>query len=259
MGSSEVQGRLWGAAPRDWLENEPFSVPLYEAVFAALAIGAGVRLLDAGCGAGLALQMAAARGATVSGIDAAEALLEVARERVPDADLRHGDLEELPFADDAFDVATSFNAVQYAAAPGVALGEIRRVVRPGGAVAIVTWGDPERCDTRAVLAAVGSLLPPPPPGAVGPFALSAPGRLEEFATSAGLRAERAAEVPAPFTFSSLDDAVRIQISAGPLQRAVEHAGDEATRRTLREAFAPAVRADGSICHQNVFRYLIARA
>lgn len=259
MGSSEVQGRLWGAAPQDWLENEPFSVPLYEAVFAALAIGDGLRLLDAGCGAGLALQMAAARGATVSGIDAAEALLEVARERVPDADLRHGDLEDLPFADDAFDVTTSFNAVQYAADPEVALGEIRRVVRPGGAVAIITWGDPERCDTRAVLTAVGRLLPPPPPGAVGPFALSAPSKLEEFAASAGLRAERAAEVPAPFSFASLDDAVRIQLSAGPLQRAVEHAGEEATRQALRDAFAPFVRADGSIHQENFFRYLIARA
>ena len=56
-------------------------------------------LLDAGCGAGLALQIAAKRGATVTGFDASAALLEIAAERVPGADLRRGDLESLPYGD----------------------------------------------------------------------------------------------------------------------------------------------------------------
>jgi len=60
-----------------------------------------------GCGAGLATQMAVERGASVTGIDAAEALLTVARRRLPEADLRYGDLEKLPYPDGSFDVVTS--------------------------------------------------------------------------------------------------------------------------------------------------------
>jgi ubiquinone/menaquinone biosynthesis C-methylase UbiE len=54
----------------------------------------------------MAAQLAAARGAQVSGIDAAEALVAIARSRVPEGDFHQGDIEEFPFADEMFDVAT---------------------------------------------------------------------------------------------------------------------------------------------------------
>jgi hypothetical protein len=64
MGTAEVQGALWGAAARDWSElNEPHCAALYEAVFDAIGVDGSTELLDAGCGAGLALQIAAKRGA----------------------------------------------------------------------------------------------------------------------------------------------------------------------------------------------------
>jgi trans-aconitate methyltransferase len=85
MGSSAGQGKLWGAAPQDWVDNERFGIPLYEAVFDAVALTTGIRLLDLGCGAGLAMQMAVQRGASVTGIDAAEGLPAVAHQRVPAA------------------------------------------------------------------------------------------------------------------------------------------------------------------------------
>jgi trans-aconitate methyltransferase len=68
-----------------------------------MGITRGTRLLDVGCGAGLALQLAAKRGATVAGFDASAGLLEVARERVPEADLRQGDVETLPCPDGGFE------------------------------------------------------------------------------------------------------------------------------------------------------------
>jgi hypothetical protein len=56
MGTSTVQGELWGAKPDDWTElGEPVSMPVFQAVFDAAGIGAGTRVLDAGCGAGGAL------------------------------------------------------------------------------------------------------------------------------------------------------------------------------------------------------------
>src|SRR5881396_1725198 len=71
------------ARARDWAEiQERMLVPLYEAAYDRLGIGPGTRLLGLGCGSGLALLLAAARGARVSGVDADEARLELARERL---------------------------------------------------------------------------------------------------------------------------------------------------------------------------------
>src|SRR5947199_5298595 len=136
MGSAAVQGPLWGASAKDWAAiAEPGQIPFYEAAFDAIKLRPGTTLLDVGCGAGLALELARTRGADVSGLDAAEGLLTVARERLPDADLRQGDIEDLPYRDDAFDAVTAFNSVQYAADPVQALREIKRVARPGAPVA----------------------------------------------------------------------------------------------------------------------------
>jgi trans-aconitate methyltransferase len=62
----------------------------------ATGIGEGVSVLDVGCGSGEFCELAAARGARVSGIDAAAGLIEVARRRLPEADLRVGAIEQLP-------------------------------------------------------------------------------------------------------------------------------------------------------------------
>ncbi|MCB1968200.1 MAG: class I SAM-dependent methyltransferase, partial [Candidatus Accumulibacter sp.] len=160
-----INGRPWGARARDWADiQEGGCRPVYLAVFERVGLRAGMRCLDAGCGAGMASQIAAERGALVSGLDAADNLLAIARERVPAGDLRVGDLEGLPFADHSFDLVTGFNSFQFAGNPGLALAEARRVTRPGGHVAIVTWGSPEGMEAASLLAALRPLLPPPPPG-----------------------------------------------------------------------------------------------
>jgi len=74
-----------------------------------------------------------------------------------------------------------------------ALQEARRVARPDGTVAILNRGRPEHCEATAIIKALGSLLPPPPLGAPGPHALSAPGELEDLAQRAGLPPGHAAE------------------------------------------------------------------
>ncbi|GIU89352.1 MAG: hypothetical protein KatS3mg010_0451 [Acidimicrobiia bacterium] len=260
MGTAEVQGALWGAAADVWSELvEPLSTPLFETVLEALGVGAGTKLLDAGCGSGLALQIARERGAAVSGLDASAALLEVARRRVPDGDVRQGELEELPFDSNTFDAVTAFNSVQYAASPVGALREIARVAKLGASVAVVTWAPPERCETRLVLAAVGSLLPPPPPGAGGPFALSEPGRLEDLVAEAGLTPKHADEVSVEFAFADLDTAVRAHLSSGPARRAIEVAGQDAVEAAIRTALEPSVQPDGTSRHANAFRYVVASA
>ncbi len=258
MGSAERQGPLWGAAARAWSElNEPHCAPVYETVFDDIGAGPGMALLDAGCGAGLALQLAAKRGATVTGLDASEALLEIARERNRGTDIRHGDLEALPFNDDAFDAVTAFNSVQYAADPVAALRELRRVARPDAPVAVLPWGRAEQCETRVILAALGRLMPPPPGAAPGgPFALAEPGRLESLITEAGLHVDRAGEAHMAFEFLDLDTAVEARLTSGPARVAIDSSGQAAVRAALAEAYAGNRRRDGSYRQANVFRYVI---
>jgi len=258
MGSAEVQGKLWGARARDWAEvQEPLTRPLYEAALSAADVGAGTRLLDAGCGAGLALRIAADKGAAVTGFDASDGLITVARERVPEADIRQGDLELLPWDDGAFDVVTAFNSIQYCTDAKAALAELRRVVVDGGRVVVATWGQPERCETRTLLAALGSLLPPPPPGAGGPFALSAPGLLETFVDEVGLTTVAGDEVATPFVYADLDAAVHAALASGPAARAIEHSGEQAVTETVTEALRPYVTDDGTVRQENTFRYVVA--
>ena len=260
MGSADIQGALWGAAAEDWATLiEPQSTRLFEAVLDAVGVAAGTSYFDAGCGAGLALQLARARDATVAGLDASAGLLEVARRRVPEGDIRQGDLEELPFTSDVFDAVTAFNSVQYAADPVAALRDIARVARAGAPIGIVTWGAAEDCETRSVLAAIGGLLPPPPPGAGGPFALSDPGKLEALAAAAGLTPKHAADVPVAFTFADIDTAIRGHLSSGPARRAIETAGRDAVAAALRSALESSIHSDGRSRQSNVFRYLVAVA
>jgi SAM-dependent methyltransferase len=252
------QGTLWGAAPDDWAEIcEPLSRPLYEATFAALAPLKGLAVLDAGCGTGLALRLAAAYGAKITGVDATAPMLDLARDRLPQADLRIGDLEQLPFADATFDVVTAFNSVQYAASPQAAVRELARVTKVGGRVAIGIWGDPAQCETEAVFQRVRALAPPPP-GTHTPLALSTKGVLEDLLRKAGLVAAGSGDVSCPFVYPDLTTAWRGQRSVGPVRRAIEMVGEDLVRAAVVGALEPYRRPDGSYRQENMFRYLVAQ-
>lgn len=258
--TADANGRYWGARPRDWAELQEVSFrPLYSAAFDRVALGAGAQYLDIGCGAGLALQMAAARGAEVAGVDAADGLLSIARERTSRADLHLGDLEELPFADASFDLVTGFNSFQYAGNPLYALSEAARVVRPNGQILIATWGDPATMDAASFVKALGPLLPPPPPGAPGPFALSDELALREFAVRAGLEPLEVFDVECTFEFDSETTAYRGLSASGVAARAIEHSGADTVRRAHATAIGPFRQPDGSFRLGASFRCLMARS
>jgi len=112
---------------------------------------------------------------------------------------------------------------------------------------------------RLVLGAIGSLLPPPPPGAGGPFALAAPGALEALVDSAGLKADRVIDVPTPYIYPDVDTAVQGQLASGPARMAIERAGRDAVSSALVDVLESVTKSDGSVHMDNVFKVVIAHA
>lgn len=257
--TAAVNAPLWGSRAQDWAEQEGQCRPAYLAAFDRLGMGAGWTHLDAGCGTGVAAQLSAERGASVRGLDASPNSLAIARQRVPTAEFLEGDLEALPYADDSFDLVTGFNSFQYAGNPGVALGEAKRVARPGGRVLIMTWGEPEGMEAASLIRAFGPLMPPPPSGAPGPFALSDEVALRAFATGAGLEPLEVFDVPSPWHYADLSTALRGQLSSGVAVRAINHSGGEVVRTTISRAMEPYRQPDGSYTVGASFRCLTARA
>lgn len=159
------------ARTRDWAEiQERMLVPLYEAAYDRLGIGPGTRLLGLGCGSGLALLLAAARGAQVSGVDADESRLELARERLtPDGMPEHtrvvsGGLEAAAPGDAAFNVVTAFHPVGcVSTVEGLtaSLTAAAELAERGSAVVLGGWGPVERCATAGVLRVAERLADPP--------------------------------------------------------------------------------------------------
>lgn len=117
--------------------------PVSEHVVALSGVGDGDSLLDIACGTGNAALIAARRGATATGLDSAERLVQVAQDRATtaglDATFVSGDAQDLPFEDGSFDVAVSVFGVIFAPDAEQAIAEALRVVRPGGSVLISHW------------------------------------------------------------------------------------------------------------------------
>jgi ubiquinone/menaquinone biosynthesis C-methylase UbiE len=253
--SAQFWGRLWGTLPTDWAGVEEAQLPTYETAIERLGIGDGQVVLDLGCGSGVFLRAAADRGAQVAGLDAAEGLLSIARRRVPEAVLLRGDMQELPFADDTFDVVTGFSSLFFADDMTRALREACRVCKPGGTVLAQVFGRPERCSLEAMKRAIVPLL-----GIEGDepaywrFDL-----LESVAREAGLTPLESFYTSWAYEFADDAEMLSAMLSAGSAVAAVEHAGREPVVEAICGSLAPYREADGSYVMPNEWHYLVARA
>ncbi|MFD7975904.1 class I SAM-dependent methyltransferase [Streptomyces sp. NPDC059071] len=229
---------------RDWAEiQERMLVPLYEAVYGRLGVGAGSRVLGLGCGSGLALLMAAGRGARVAGADRDHARGALARERLPGVPLAVSGLPE----GGPYDVITAFHGTA-----GVAggLAAATPMAERGAAFVLAGWGPAERCATASVLRVAARLADRRPADRDA---------LEETAAAAGLRPDGSGRVACPFGYADRDSAVRGLLSTGEFDAAVRATDPDQVEKELLEALEPYVRADGTVWMANVFRYVIARS
>ncbi len=253
------QGELWGRGARDYAAfQEPMFAELWSATLDAAHVEAGVRVLDAGCGAGGACAVALTRGAIATGVDAAAEMIAIARARVAGAQFRIGEIDELPFADGEFEAVVAVNALQTAVRSDRAVSEFARVCRVGGRVAIAAFADPAASDVGRVFRAIRGLFERPPAGG-GPFALSAedaPRALVDRA--AALRFESMSDAAYAYRYPDMETALRGMMSAGGTWRAAEILGEDRVRDAVRVALEGLRQPDGTVRMTNRFRIVAAR-
>jgi SAM-dependent methyltransferase len=256
--SADRNGQAWGMRARDWSEVEADQRPTYEEAIRRAAIGAGQTVLDVGCGSGAFLRVAADHGATVYGLDASRELLQIACERVPEADLCQGDLQQLPYPDDRFDAVTGFNSFFFADDMVAALREAGRVAKTGAPVVIQVWGRPEHFDLGLMKAVLARFRPTPPPGRLDPTELWRHGNLEALATQAGLVPDHAFNLRWAYEYADEESMLRAMLSAGGFGAIVADR-QEAARVAVLEALSGCRTPAGGYRIDNEWHYLIARA
>ena len=218
----------WGRLAVDFATlSEPANCREYVAMHQHLEIGAGDQVLDMACGSGLAIELTRARGAVCAGIDAAQRLVAVARDRNPDSDIRVGDMNELPWPAGSFDVVTSFRGI-WGTTPR-AVTEAARVLRPGGRLGITVWGHLKASAGAWALAPFRLAAQSKVENQAAMVALGRPGVGERLLTDGGFQDVRRVDVPFVWEFADPDTYARALASTGPAYEAIQHVGAEQFR------------------------------
>jgi SAM-dependent methyltransferase len=135
------QKATWEAG--DFGQVARYNIYTAEQFMARLPLKSGLRVLDVACGTGNLAVIAARHGCETQGVDIASNLVVQARARAQREGLviqyREGDAEQLPYADGNFDAVVSMYGIMFAPQPDLVAAELKRVLKPGGFVALVNW------------------------------------------------------------------------------------------------------------------------
>ena len=247
----------WEAMAPGWerrrAQLEAALTPVREWLIGALGPGPGETVLELSAGPGdtgfAAAALVGERGRLVS-TDFSPEMLEVARRRgaalgLENVDYRVIDAERIELGDDAVDGVLCRSGYMLMADPAAALSETRRVLRPGGRVALSVWGAPEDNPWASVggrILVERGHLAPPEPGAPGIFAMADEERLRSLLEGAGFTEVRNDHVSVSWPFSDLDDYERWVVEiAGPLAmvvRGLPAAERDELRSGIGASFAP---------------------
>jgi SAM-dependent methyltransferase len=239
-----------------------FTVPVAAHLVRFAGIRAAESVLDVGTGTGVVAVTAARTGARVSALDLTPELLVEARENAkiagyPEIAWQEGDAESLPYADGSFDVVVSQFGHMFAPRPEVVVAEMRRVLRPGGRIAFVTW-PPEHLVGR-MFGLIGRHSPPPPPGVAPPPLWGNPAVINE--RLAGTFGEPFFErgVMAYPALSLAHYRRFIEASIGPMRKLIEGLADAPDRLARVRAEFDALVTPYFVENQVQQSYLLTRA
>lgn len=242
-------GPLFGARARAWADtwegSQGWGTRVYKHVLHGADIGSGTTVLDCGCGAGRFVRLAVERGADVAGIDAASELVEIAARRSPQADLRVGDFEVLPWPDGSFDVVMRLGSTsgENSAISGANTCGIPESASRVGTTTHTRPRHTRRASPRAITwsSANWKVLK-----LSGMFALSAPGKLEEVLAMARMSPCSDDTIEATVVFPDAAAAVRAFLSAGATALAIRHSGQPAVEKAVYDALDPFIEDLGRV-------------
>jgi ubiquinone/menaquinone biosynthesis C-methylase UbiE len=227
--SADAYGRFMGR----------YSEPLADHFVDFAGVESGARALDVGCGPGaLTARLVDRLGAeAVAAIDPSASFVEATRQRFPDADVRAGGAEQLPFADDGFDLALAQLVVHFMKDPVAGLREMSRVTKSGGVVAASVWDHASKAGPSSVYwEAVKSV--DPTAADQGTLAGAREGHLVELFESAGLKDIEQSSLTVRVPYTSFDEWWEpYTMGVGPAGEYVaklDTAGREALQRACRE-------------------------
>lgn len=222
-----VQRESWGL----FAPLAAFTTPGAALLVDYAGVKRGDKVLDVACGTGVVAVTAARKGAQVKGLDLTPALLEDARKNAAvigaPIEFTEGDAEALPYKDGEFDVVLSQFGHMFAPRPEVVVKEMLRVLKPGGRIAFSTW--PPELMIGRMFSIVARYLPPPPPGAAPPPAWGDPNVVRERLGDKVRDLEFHREELAFPALSPQHYRANMEITAGPVIKAVEMLAKEPAR------------------------------
>jgi SAM-dependent methyltransferase len=256
---------MWGSVAGSWAHHADYAdargAETTERLLALAGLAPGERVLELACGPG-GLGLAAAQRVGPEGevvlSDVASEMTAIAAARAADLGLanvsfRELDLERIEQPDGSYDTVLCREGLTLVLDPARALGEIRRVLRSDGRVALAVWGPRERNPwlglvLDAVSAQIGA--PVPPPGIPGPFSLGDPDALGALLSGAGFSGMRVTELAVPLRAGSFDERwAGTSALVGPLAAilaSMPEAGVQALRERAREAARPYETGSGGL-------------
>ena len=253
----KAAGSAWGHAAADWAYLwEPSIRDAADHIFDRVGLGPGTELLDVACGSGYAAAVARRRGASTTGIDASTELVEIAKRRDPAGDYRAGDMFDLPYDKESFDVVTAFNGI-WGGCEG-AIAEAARVTRPGGWLGITFWGPGRALDLRDWFLALGSTTNDTKTEMIGLASIGSPGIAEKLFTGQGFNVVERGASASVLEFADEEIAWQALRSPGLVKPALDSRGDDALRDLLLPAVEQFRAADGSYRIVNELTHVIGQ-
>jgi enediyne biosynthesis protein CalE5 len=268
----------WQAAAAGWrtwcptLEAEHAGQAASKALIDRARVGPGDRVLDVAAGYGepglTAARAVGPRGQVVC-CDISQPMLDFAQQRATDAGIGNielvvGDAEDLDFGRERFDAIVSRAGIMYFVDVAGTLRRLRSWLRPGGRLAATVWSTPDKVGFAAPVPVMRQMLelPPPLPGAPGPFALGDAARLATVAAEAGFEHVETGTVEVVYELDSPAAATRwLRDVAPPIAGLVNGRSPDLQQRVwdqVTEAWTPYTGRNGQVRLENEALWVTAQ-
>lgn len=242
-----------GLTPQAAQSYEEFFVPAIfhqwpEQIISASAISESDDVLDLGCGTGALTRKIVGRAGTTIGIDLSESMLGVARQVCPAATFQQGSADDLPFEDSSFDTVVSAFMLMFLSDPKKAVGEMQRVLRPGGRLVASVWqGLGDNPVYEALVEAIREVIDDASAESMAwPFLMGDVKKIEEVFDVVGLSTPSITPHDGYATFPSVEEFVAIEIQAWLLADSIGADQIAEIAVKLRENYPDFSNSDGPI-------------